>query len=95
MSFLSSTRQAAATSGIRCYVCLKPIRGEARRDVFLEDDNHGTVPVGPDCLHRVARAGYDGVRSGQGLGPRVFFERAMAEDYASSSASRPQEAHPA
>lgn len=89
MSFLSPTRQAAA-SGIRCSVCLKPIRGEVRRDVFLEDDNHGTVPVGPDCFHRVVQAGYNGLRSGQGLGPRVFFERAMAEDYAQSSAGRPQ-----
>jgi hypothetical protein len=31
------------------------------------------------------------VRSGQGLGPRVFFERAMAQDYAQSLLLRSQE----
>jgi hypothetical protein len=70
---------------------MKPIRGHVPRDVFLEDDNHGTVPVGPDCLRRVAKAGFLGVRSGQGLGPRVFFERAMAQDYAQSLLLRSQE----
>jgi len=63
-----------------CYICGKPLNKS--HDVFLQDDNHAIVCVGPNCYERVVKSGYDGVRSGKGRGPLVFVTRRMAEAYA-------------
>lgn len=68
-----------------CYICGRPLNNA--NPVYLEDDSHFAVHVGLDCYSRVVKAGYDGVRSGKGRGPRVFVTRHMAEAYALRTAS--------
>ena len=70
-----------------CYVCGKPLTA-SHGNAYLEDDDHRAVPVGNDCLRRVIRAGYDGLRSSKDRGPLVFIERRMAEAYARASKGR-------
>lgn len=77
-------------SGALCYVCLHPgdnIASECR-EVFLEDDGHKVVYVGPKCLKKVEKAGTDGLVAGRGIGPRVFFTFEQAEAYANRRAAR-------
>lgn len=61
-------------SAMRCFVCQSPGDNIASdcREVYLEDDGHKTVYVGPTCFKKVERAGSMGVQA-KGGGPRVFF----------------------
>lgn len=65
-----------------CYVCMKSGDriDEGKYRVYLEDDDHRTVYVGPTCFKKVERAGDDGILAGKGFGPRVFstYEQAAA-----------------
>lgn len=72
------------SNAMRCYVCQSPGDNIARdcREVFLEDDGHKTVYVGPTCFKKVEQAGSAGVVSGKGIGPRVFFTFDQAAAYA-------------
>jgi len=69
-------------SGMLCFVCQSPGDNIASdcREVYLEDDGHKAVYVGPTCFQRVEKAGSAGVISGKGRGPRVFstFNQAAA-----------------
>lgn len=70
-------------SGMSCYVCMHPgdnIASECR-EVFLQDDDHKVVYVGPTCLQKVKKAGAEGVLCG-GIGPRVFYTYDQAAAYA-------------
>lgn len=71
-------------SAMLCYVCQS--RGDNIasdcREVYLEDDGHRTVYVGPSCFKKVEKAGSAGLVSGKGRGPRVFFTFAQAAAYA-------------
>lgn len=62
-------------SAMLCYVCQSPGDNIASdcREVYLEDDGHKTVYVGSTCFKKVEKAGADGLVSGKGDGPRVFF----------------------
>jgi hypothetical protein len=74
-------------TAMRCFVCQLPgdnIASECR-EVYLEDDGHKVVYVGPTCFKHVERAGAEGVQSGRGRGPRVFFTFDQAAAYASRS----------
>lgn len=76
-------------SAMRCYVCARPGCDIANdcREVFLEDDSHQTVYVGPTCFKKVERAGSAGVQSKNG-GPRVFFTYEQAAKFASDAKTR-------
>jgi hypothetical protein len=66
----------------RCYACGKPFRDpNNRQDVFLPDDDHRTVLVGPECFRHVVRAAAVGYQPPRG-GPRLFIEKRYAERYA-------------
>lgn len=64
---------AAARSATLCYACGKPLidKGEAPPQAVLADDDGRSVPVGPDCLRRIVRAGAQGYVPPRG-GPRLF-----------------------
>lgn len=72
------------SNAVRCAVCMSPGDNiaSACREVFLEDDSHRTVYVGPTCFKKVERAGSAGVLAGKGFGPRVFFTFDQAAAYA-------------
>jgi|SRR6185295_8677805 len=72
-------------SAMHCFVCQSPGDNIASdcREVYLEDDGHKTVYVGPTCFKKVERAGDAGLASGRGRGPRVFFTFDQAARYAS------------
>lgn len=76
-------------SGMLCYVCQLPGDNIASdcREVYLEDDGHKTVYVGPTCFRKVEKAGNAGLVSGKGRGPRVFF----TFDQAAANAKRTSE----
>jgi hypothetical protein len=71
-------------SGMLCFICQSPGDNIASdcREVYLEDDGHKTVYVGPTCFKKVKKAGAGGLVSGKGHGPRVFFTFDQAAAYA-------------
>jgi hypothetical protein len=77
-------------SGMLCFVCLLAGDNIASdcREVYLEDDGHKTVYVGPTCFKKVEKAGSAGLVSGRGRGPRVFFTFDQARAHALNG--RPQ-----
>jgi len=78
-------------TAMRCYVCQS--RGDNIasdcREVYLEDDGHKAVYVGPDCFKKVERAGSAGLQSRGG--PRVFFtfDQAAAASATNSGEGKP------
>jgi hypothetical protein len=56
------------------------------REVYLEDDGHKTVYVGPTCFKKVERAGAKGLMAGKGMGPLVFHTFEQAFNYARAKA---------
>jgi hypothetical protein len=77
---------------MQCYVCQSPgdnIASECR-EVYLEDDGHKVVYVGPVCFKRVEQAGAAGLVSGKGRGPRVFFTYDQAAAFASPQSAPTQ-----
>lgn len=70
-------------SAMLCYVCqsLGDNIASDCREVYLEDDGHKTVYVGPTCFKKVEKAGKAGLVSGKGRGPRVFFTFEQAAAY--------------
>jgi hypothetical protein len=76
-------------SAMRCYVCNSAGDNIASdcREVYLEDDGHKTVYVGPTCFKKIEQAGGAGLQSWGG-GPRVFFTFDQAAAFQSTSASK-------
>lgn len=72
----------AYVPGDRCYACGKRFHDPNRRqDVFLLDDDHRAVLVGPECFRKVVASGWLGYQPMRG-GPRLFIEKRYAVEYA-------------
>lgn len=69
-----------------CYICCSSGDNIASdcREVYLEDDGHKTVYVGPTCFKKLKKAGDAGMLSGKGHGPRVFYTFDQAVKYAAT-----------
>lgn len=66
----------------RCYACGKRFRDPNRRqDVFLSDDGHRSVLVGPECFRKIVEAAAAGHQPARG-GSRLFLQRKDARVYA-------------
>lgn len=77
-------------SALRCFVCqsLGDKIASDCREVFLEDDGHKVVYVGPVCFKKVEAAGASGLPTGRGRGPRVFFTCEQARAFAAKAEGR-------
>lgn len=69
----------------QCYACGKAFSSQGNvHNVFLQDDDHRQVSVGPDCYSKVIKAGYEGHAPRRG-GPRLFLTLDRAQRYAMRS----------
>ena len=75
----SITTERAEPAG-ECYPCRRRLRPGPPREVYLEDDDHRAVFVGPDCFRQVQAAPADGYRPPRG-GPRLFATAELARAY--------------
>ena len=80
----SATTEHTESAG-ECYVCGRRLRPCPPREVYLEDDGHRAVFVGPDCFRKVHSAPADGYRPPRG-GPRLFATAQLARAYANKLA---------
>lgn len=70
-----------------CYACGQRFRNPDNwHDVFLQDDGHRSVMVGPECFTRVLKAGPAGYAPPRG-GPRLFIEKRFAEAFANDASA--------
>ena len=77
---ISTTTERTEPAG-ECYVCGRRLRPGPPREVYLEDDGHRAVFVGPDCFRKAHSAPADGYRPPR-CGPRLFATAELARAYA-------------
>jgi hypothetical protein len=76
----STTAKRTEPAG-ECYACGRRLRPGPPREVYLEDDDHRAVFVGPDWFRKVHSAPADGYPPPRG-GPRLFATAELARAYA-------------
>lgn len=71
----------------KCYACGRPMKPGPTSvlTVYLVDDDHRPVHVGPDCFRHVHRAASSGYRPPHG-GPRLFATAQLAKTYVTNLA---------
>ena len=75
-------------SSEKCHACGKTMKPGPNSclTVYLEDDDHRGVKVGPDCFRHVHRAGVAGYKP-RGGGPRLFATEKFARTHAQNLAA--------